>query len=88
MKNCLRFIAFVCTAAAFAFILSFKAGCVDFGTDELYGALPENALEYTNRKFISRFNYIESKAKNCGKKLKDMTLAEMEELWQEAKKNS
>ena len=54
----------------------------------LYHINPENALEYTNRKFISRFNYIESKAKNCGKKLKDMTLAEMEELWQEAKKNS
>ena len=54
----------------------------------LYYINPENALEYTNRKFISRFNYIESKAKNCGKKLKDMTLAEMEELWQEAKKNS
>ena len=51
----------------------------------LYHINPENALEYTNRKFISRFNYIESKAKNCGKKLKDMTLAEMEELWQEAK---
>ena len=54
----------------------------------LYHINPENALEYTNRKFISRFNYIESKAKNCRKKLKDMTLAEMEELWQEAKKNS
>ena len=54
----------------------------------LYHINPENALQYTNRKFISRFNYIESKAKNCGKKLKDMTLAEMEELWQEAKKNS
>lgn len=54
----------------------------------LYHINPENALEYTNRKFISRFNYIESKAKNCGKKLKDMNLAEMEELWQEAKKNS
>ena len=56
MKKCLRFIAFVCTAAAFAFILSFKAGCVDFGTDELYGALPENALEYLEEKDITPEN--------------------------------
>ena len=54
----------------------------------LYHINPENALEYTNRTYIPRFNYIESTAKNCRKKLKEMTLAEMEELWQEAKKNS
>ena len=54
----------------------------------LYHINPENALEYTNRKFIARFNYIENKAKNSGKNLKDMSLAEMEELWQEAKHNS
>ena len=54
----------------------------------LYHINPENALEYTNRKFIARFNYIENKAKSSGKNLKDMSLAEMEELWQEAKHNS
>lgn len=54
----------------------------------LYHINPENALEYTNRKFIARFNYIENKAKNSGKNLKDMSLAEMEELWQEAKHNN
>ena len=47
---------------------------------------PENALERTNRKFIARFNHIEEGAKAKGKTLKDMSLAEMEELWQEAKK--
>ncbi len=51
----------------------------------LYNVNPENALERTNRKFISRFNYIESKAKEQGKHIKDLTLAQMEELWQEAK---
>lgn len=51
----------------------------------LYGVNPENALERTNRKFISRFNYIEAKAKEQGKALKDMTLAEMDTLWNEAK---
>ncbi|MDE5790790.1 MAG: nucleoside triphosphate pyrophosphohydrolase [Muribaculaceae bacterium] len=51
----------------------------------LYGVNPENALERTNRKFISRFNYIEAKAKEQGKQLKDMTLGEMDQLWNEAK---
>lgn len=51
----------------------------------LYDVNPENALERTNRKFISRFNYVEKRAKEQGKKLKDMTLAEMDELWNEAK---
>ena len=51
----------------------------------LYGVNPENALERTNRKFISRFNYLEAKAKEMGKDLKNMTLAEMDELWNEAK---
>lgn len=54
----------------------------------LYGVNPENALERTNRKFISRFNYLEAKAKELGKNLKDMTLAEMDEIWEEAKKNA
>lgn len=52
----------------------------------LYGVNPENALERTNRKFISRFNYIEAKAKEQGKELKDMTLGEMDQLWNEAKR--
>ena len=51
----------------------------------LYGVNPENALERTNRKFISRFNYIEAKAKEQGKHLKEMTLEEMDALWNEAK---
>ena len=51
----------------------------------LYKIKPDNALEQTNLKFIERFNYIEQRAKEQGKELKDMTLAEMEALWQEAK---
>ncbi len=52
----------------------------------LYGIHPENALEKTNSKFISRFNHIEQRAKEMGRSLKEMTLAEMDELWNEAKK--
>lgn len=51
----------------------------------LYKINPENALEKTNKKFISRFNHVESRAKEMGRNLKDMTLAEMDELWDEAK---
>lgn len=51
----------------------------------LYHINPENALEKTNRKFISRFNYVEAKAKKQGRSLKEMTLAEMDSLWNEAK---
>jgi tetrapyrrole methylase family protein/MazG family protein len=47
---------------------------------------PEDALERTNRKFISRFKYIEQEAKKGGTALPDMTLNEMENLWNEAKK--
>ncbi len=47
---------------------------------------PENALERTNKKFIKRFKYIESKAKEVDKSLKEMTLAEMDVFWEEAKK--
>lgn len=50
------------------------------------GINPENALEKTNRKFIKRFQYIESKAKDNGQALQDMTLAEMDVYWNEAKK--
>ncbi len=53
----------------------------------LYGVNPENALERTNRKFIRRFNHIEQAATAAGRKLKDMTLEEMDELWNEAKKS-
>jgi XTP/dITP diphosphohydrolase len=52
----------------------------------LYNINPENALERTNRKFISRFNYLESKTISQGRDLKTMTLAEMDEIWEEAKK--
>ena len=51
----------------------------------LYGVDPETALERTNRKFISRFNYLESKTLKQGRKLKHMTLDEMNAIWEEAK---
>ncbi|MDO4335808.1 MAG: nucleoside triphosphate pyrophosphohydrolase [Bacteroidales bacterium] len=51
----------------------------------LYDVVPENALERTNQKFIRRFGYLEQKAKEAGKSLKDMTLAEMDIYWNEAK---
>jgi XTP/dITP diphosphohydrolase len=51
----------------------------------LYKIDPDNALERTNQKFIHRFNYMEQKANEQGKQLNEMTLAEMEILWQEAK---
>lgn len=47
---------------------------------------PENALEKTNKKFIKRFQYLEEKAKKINKSLKDMTLAEMDIFWEEAKR--
>jgi MazG family protein len=52
----------------------------------LYGIDPEAALERTNLKFIQRFNYLESQTLTKGKSLKDMTLAEMDLIWEEAKK--
>ncbi len=52
----------------------------------LYGINPDNALEKTNVKFINRFNYLEQKAKENGRNLKEMTLSEMDELWNEAKR--
>ena len=51
----------------------------------LYKLNPDNALEKTNRKFINRFNYIEAHSIKIGKPLKDMTLEEMDQLWNEAK---
>ena len=53
----------------------------------LYKIRPDNALEQTNLKFMRRFNYVEAIAKEQGKELKDMTLGEMDVLWNEAKKN-
>lgn len=50
------------------------------------GVNPEDALEKTNRKFIKRFQYLESKAKENDQQLSDMTLAEMDVYWEEAKK--
>ncbi len=47
---------------------------------------PENALERTNKKFIKRFQYLETKAKSLQKSLSEMTLAEMDVYWEEAKK--
>ena len=51
----------------------------------LYKIKPDNALEMTNGKFTRRFNYIEQKAAQQGLRLQDMTIDEMETLWQEAK---
>lgn len=50
------------------------------------GINPENALERTNKKFIKRFQYLEQKASEHNKMLKDMSLAEMDVFWEEAKK--
>ena len=52
----------------------------------LYHLNPDNALEHTNQKFIRRFNYIEEHSIKQGKPLTEMTLQEMDELWNEAKK--
>ena len=53
----------------------------------LYHLNPDTALERTNHKFMQRFGYIEQKAKEMGKELKDMTLGEMDSLWEEAKRS-
>ena len=53
----------------------------------LYKLNPDNALEMTNQKFIRRFNYIEAHSIKMGKPLKDMTLEEMDALWNEAKQH-
>ena len=52
----------------------------------LYHLNPDTALEHTNQKFISRFNYIEQHSIKMGKPLKDMSIQEMDKLWEEAKK--
>lgn len=53
----------------------------------LYKINPDNALERTNQKFIRRFNYLEEHTIKAGRNLNDMTLSEMDELWNEAKSN-
>lgn len=52
----------------------------------LYKLNPDNALEMTNQKFIRRFNYVEDHSLKQDKSLKDMTLEEMDKLWDEAKR--
>jgi MazG family protein len=52
----------------------------------LYGIDPEQALEKTNRKFIKRFNYLENETMRKGRSLHDMSLEEMNVIWEEAKK--
>lgn len=54
----------------------------------LYKLKPDNALEKTNSKFIKRFNYIEQQAAIQGRNIQDLTLDEMETLWQQAKKDT
>ncbi|MHC1779016.1 MAG: nucleoside triphosphate pyrophosphohydrolase [Bacteroidales bacterium] len=51
----------------------------------LYNINPDTALEMTNRKFIKRFNYLEEKTIKAGRSLKEMTLQEMDQIWEEAK---
>ena len=53
----------------------------------LYGINPDNALEMTNNKFRSRFNYVEQQTIGQGRSLRDMSLGEMDALWNEAKNN-
>jgi len=52
----------------------------------LYKINPDNALERTNQKFIHRFNYLEEQTIRQGRSLKEMTLAEMDKIWEEAKR--
>ena len=52
----------------------------------LYHINPDNALERTNRKFIRRFNFLEARCRDLGKNMADMTLDEMDEIWEEAKR--
>ena len=51
----------------------------------LYHLNPDTALEKTNQKFTRRFNYIEQKSKEMGKPMTEMSLEEMDALWNEAK---
>lgn len=53
----------------------------------LYKIHPDNALERTNKKFISRFNMVEAKVKEMGRNMKDLTLGELDKLWNQAKQS-
>ena len=53
----------------------------------LYDINPDNALEQTNNKFRNRFTYIENRSREQGRNLKEMSLAEMDELWNESKRD-
>lgn len=53
----------------------------------LYDVNPDNALEQTNNKFRNRFTYIEKRSQEQGRNLKDMSLSEMDALWNESKTN-
>ena len=77
----------------------FKSGDTDKMEDEfgdvmfslvnaarLYDINPDDALERTNRKFLKRFSYLEEKVIAQGRNIKDLSLAEMDEIWEEAKK--
>ena len=52
----------------------------------LYKINPDNALELTNQKFIKRFNYLEEHTLKKGKNLSELTLSEMDSIWNDAKK--
>ena len=52
----------------------------------LYKINPDNALEHTNQKFIRRFTFLEETVRSQGRKLADLSLEEMDEIWNEAKK--
>lgn len=54
----------------------------------LYKINPDTALELTNQKFISRFNYVEDKARESGRAINELTLEEMDEYWNEAKRSN
>ena len=61
----------------------FRSSIINAG--RLYGINPENALERTNQKFIRRFNYLEEHTLKKGQALTDMSLDEMDAIWNEAK---
>ncbi|MBO4396932.1 MAG: nucleoside triphosphate pyrophosphohydrolase [Bacteroidaceae bacterium] len=54
----------------------------------LYKINPDTALELTNQKFISRFNYVEDKARESGRAINELTLEEMDEYWNQAKRSN
>ena len=65
--------------------LELKTEIANMNHDQMEAEFGDNALERTNQKFIKRFNYLESKTISQGKSLNDMTLEEMDKIWEEAK---